>query len=107
MNIDIAQLEFIELRLREIALWLKKATGFSFTITSLYRINDKGVHGKLPLRAIDLRMRNKQIGREIESLINNRWMYDDKRPALKCAVLHGKGMNLHLHLQTHPNTIRR
>ncbi len=107
MKIDIAQLVFIDKRLRAILLSIELQTGVEFTITSLYRIDDTGVHGTLPLRGTDLRCRNKEVGKEIERLINEKWMYDHKRPNKQCAVLHGAGMNLHLHIQVHPNTIAR
>ena len=97
MRIDIKQLEFIHPILREITIWLEKETGLEFTITSLYRINDSGVHGTLLLRGIDLRMRNSVVGKQIETLINDIWVYDVNRPKLKCALLHG--YVLHLHLQ--------
>ena len=106
-NIDIAQLEFISPKLRRMVVWLEKSTGITFTITSLYRIGDNGVHGSLPLRGIDLRCRNIEIGTAIEDLINCNWFYDPDRIAKDCAFLHGKGANLHLHLQVHPDTIRR
>lgn len=107
MKIDIAQLVFIDKRLRAILLSIELQTGVEFTITSLYRIEDTGVHGTLPLRGTDLRCRNKEVGKEIERLINEKWMYDHKRPNKQCAVLHGAGTNLHLHIQVHSNTNRR
>ena len=106
-NIDIKQLEFIDPQLRKIVVWLEKITGMTFTITSLYRIGDGGVHGRLPVRGIDLRCRNRVVGEGIETLVNACWIYDPQRTVHNCALLHGKGANLHLHLQTHPNTIRR
>ena len=105
-NIDIAQLEFIDPKLREMVAWLEKSTGFTFTITSLYRIGDTGVHGQLPVRGIDLRCRNKVVGHELEYLVNYFWLYDPTRPIKECAFLHGVGANLHLHLQVHPNTVK-
>ncbi len=104
MKVDIAQLEFIDKKLRNILVWAEKNTGFEYIITSLYRINDTGVHGTLPLRGTDLRCRNREIGREIEKLINEKWSYDFTRPEKECAFLHGTGANLHLHIQVHPNT---
>jgi len=104
MNIDIKQLEFISPMLREIVLWLEAETGYDFTITSLYRIGDNGVHGTLPLRGLDLRMRNEFVGRGIAVFVNDNWQYDPSRPAKRCAKLHGDGSNLHLHLQVHPTT---
>ena len=104
MRIDIRQLEFIDKTLRDILVWLEKDTGLEFTITSIYRIGDAGVHGTLPVRGVDLRMRSQAIGLEIINKINSVWAYDPSRIGLKCAVLHGKGSNLHIHLQTHPRT---
>ena len=50
----------------------------------------------------------KNMGRktlmEIEDLINTNWIYDSNRPEKQCALLHGEGSNLHLHIQVHPNT---
>ena len=99
------QLEFIEKELRNILYFLETNTGLEFTCTSLFRINDTGVHGTLPLRGIDLRMRDKAIGSMCESLINANRKYDPERPDKKCAFLHGEGSNLHLHIQVHPNTV--
>lgn len=104
MRIDISQLEFIDKNLRVMLLWLEDTTGLEYTITSLYRIGDSGVHGTLPLRGIDLRCRNAETGKVIERLINESWIYDPARPDISCAILHGEGYNLHLHLQVHPDT---
>jgi hypothetical protein len=106
MKIDIAQLEFIDKKLRRLLLWLEDSTGLEFTITSQYRENDKGVHGQIPLRGIDLRMRDELIGERVRDCVNINWFYDPKRPDKKCAVLHGEGANLHLHIQVHANTER-
>ncbi len=99
MKIDIIQLEFIDQKLRNMIVWLEKETGLEFTITSLYRMNDSGVHGTLPLRGMDLRCRNKLIGKEIERLIDVNWVYDKGRPEKSCILIHGNGYNLHIHLQ--------
>lgn len=107
MKLDIGQLEFIDKDLRNIVVWIEEQTGFEFTGTSLYRIGDNGVHGQLPLRGVDLRMRNRKIGEAVEAEINKAWEYDPNRPNKKCAFLHGDGANLHIHLQTHPNTRAR
>lgn len=104
MRIDIAQLNFIHEKLRGILVFVEKKTGLEFTITSLYRINDKGVHGTLPLRGTDLRMRSKDIGLAIEKAVNGRFIYDTARPEKACAFLHGRGSNMHLHIQVHDNT---
>jgi hypothetical protein len=105
MKIDIGQLEFIDKKLRKLVIWLEKETGLTFAVTSLYRIDDPGVHGTMPLRGGDFRMRDYMIGKVIESFINEHWTYDPARPAKRCAKLHGEGSNLHLHIQVHPNTM--
>lgn len=104
MKSDIKQFEFVDRDLRALALWLEHSTGLEFTQTSLYRMGDEGVHGTLPLCGIDLRCRNRVIGEAIALHTNKNWVYDHTRPQMKCAVLHGEGANLHLHIQTHPNT---
>jgi hypothetical protein len=104
MKIDIGQLEFIDPKLREMAKWIEKKTGLEFTITSIYRIGDDGVHGVLPVRGIDLRCRNLEIGISIEALINKSWVYDQSRLSKKCCYLHGNESNLHFHLQVHSKT---
>ena len=101
------QLEFIDIKARTLCKWLEDETGLCFTNTSLYRMDDDGVHGVLPLRGVDLRMRSQAIGEIIVQEINLNWIYDPARPAFKCAKLHGKGSNLHIHLQTHHNTTKR
>ena len=106
MNIDIIQLEYIHKDLRRLVLWLEDTTGLTFTITSQYRMGDNGVHGTLPLRGIDLRMRHRLIGKQIEAYINKNWAYDTDRLGKHCCMLHGEGSNLHLHIQVHPNTLK-
>ena len=104
MNIDYQQLEFIDQKLRVMVRDIENETGFEFTITSLYRIGDKGNHGQLPLRAIDLRCRTLAYGAPIEEWVNNTWIYDPNRVALRCCIIHDTGHGLHFHLQVHPNT---
>lgn len=106
MKVDIANLVFIDAKLRTILSWLEKNTGLEFTVTSTYRIGDEGVHGTLPVRGVDLRMRDRPLGALIETLVNSRWQYDPNRLDLKCALVHGLGSDMHLHLQVHPNTKR-
>jgi len=106
MEIDLAQLEFVDPKLREMALDIERTFG-KRTITSLYRIDDDGVHGQLPLRGIDFRCRLIILGNLIKKYVDERWAYDYKRPNKTCCKVHGKGKNFHIHLQTHPNTTRR
>ena len=104
MTADIKQFNFIDEKLRKLALWLEATTGIQFTITSLFRLGDIGIHGTLPLRALDLRCRNKKIGTAIVNFINDYWEYDPARLGKTCAILHGEATNLHIHLQVHSNT---
>ena len=106
MEIDTGQLEFVDQMLRDILAFIEEETGFTFTITSLFRIGDSGVHGTLPLRGADVRCRDVIAGQMIEQMVNGIWKYDPKRVSKKCAYLHGEGSNLHLHIQVHPNTIK-
>ena len=106
MRIDIGQLEFIDKRLRTIALAIEAQFSVEFTITSLYRIDDSGVHGQLPLRGIDLRCSDLHLGALIRDYVNTHWAYDPDREHKQCAVF-GDPQHLdHVHLQTHPDTIR-
>lgn len=106
MKIDLMQLEFIDLNLREMATEVEDRF-MEKTITSLFRIDDEGVHGTLPLRGLDLRCRTRRHGEEVEKFVNNNWLYDPTRPKKKCCLCHDVGKGLHLHLQVHPKTIRR
>jgi hypothetical protein len=107
MKIDLVQLEFIDRTLRSIVLEVESKFEVEFTITSLYRIDDDGVHGTLPLRGIDLRCRDQAFGDMIARYINSRWVYDPNRPGKNCAWCHDTGRGLHLHFQSHPKTKRR
>jgi hypothetical protein len=107
MIIDLLQLNFIDKTLRQIVTEFEEQTGITLTVTSLYRIKDNGVHGQLPLRGIDCRMKNERIGNVIADIINEKWLYDYHRPWKKCAIFHDTGKGLHIHIQTHPNTKRK
>ncbi len=104
MRIVYEDLEFIDLKLRDLMEWVEDKTGLEFTITSLYRIGDSGVHGTLPVRGVDLRMRSALIGEMIAGLVNAHWIYDPDRLGKECAIYHDVGQGAHLHLQVHPNT---
>ena len=104
MRIDIGQISFIDDKLNNLLTWLEISTGMEFTITSLYRLEGTGVHCTLPLRGVDLRCRNEALGLEIQDLINRHYIYDSERTEKNCALLHGSGNNLHLHVQVHRNT---
>ena len=78
-------------------------------ITSAHRPGDLGVHGTYPeTRGLDLRCRNAAQGKVVCDYINSRYQYDPDRPDKMCAIFHKVGNGAyHLHLQSHPNTIRR
>ena len=105
MKIDLMQLEFIDIKLRKLALAVEERFGEKI-ITSLFRIGDKGVHGTLPLRGLDFRCKASQHGEEVENWVNSHWQYDPDRPTKKCCKFHKNRSNdgYHLHLQVHPNT---
>lgn len=105
MRADVHQLSFVDRRLRTLIEWMEEEIGVEFIATSLYRIGDPGNHGQLPLRAIDLRMRSQLIGESIERFVNDHWDYDPQRPDMKCVILHGPA--LHLHVQVSGNTRRK
>lgn len=109
MKIDLAQLEFINITLRKMVLWAEQRfiDIHEFEVTSLYRMNDNGVHGQLPLRGIDIGCQDDAIGERIEQEVNAHYQYDPQRPALKCCMYHDVGLGKHLHFQVHPNTVRR
>lgn len=106
MKADVIQFSYWNAELRKLALWIERETGVEWTITSPYRIDDLGVHGQLPLRGFDLRVKLKSMGVAVANHINTHWQYDPSRTTLKVALLHGEGANLHLHIQVHPNTKR-
>lgn len=105
MQIDLSQLEFIERELRKMVLSIEAEFGEQ-EITSLYRIGDTGVHGQLPLRGIDLRCHDANVGQAVSEYVNARWTYDPARPQMKCCVYHNVGLGYHLHLQVHHRTER-
>ena len=103
MRIDLSQLDFIDPFLRDILIHVESYFGVDFTITSLYRIDDDGVHGQLPLRGIDLRCWGKEMGEAVEDYVNDRYVYDLSRSKMKVCVFHDVGRGAHLHFQTLPN----
>ena len=102
-EIDIYNLEFINSTLRTILREIEEEFG-SQVITSLYRINDIGVHGTLPLRGVDLRSNRDQY--DIERYVNDNWIYDQTRPNRTVCMVHDAGQGVHIHLQVHPNTFK-
>jgi hypothetical protein len=105
MKTDVIQLSYLHHKLRSLLVWLESSTGLEFTETSSYRIGKGSVHNTMPCRGYDLRIRDRVIGKAIAEHINRKWIYDPSRPEVMCCVLHGEGLNLHLHIQVHPNTV--
>jgi hypothetical protein len=103
-GIDIKQLEFLHRHQRAVLAWIETRFGMILVVTSLFRMDDDGVHGSLPLRGTDLRCHSDKVGYEMEAEINAHWVYDPARPEMKVAVYHDTGRGKHLHIQTHPNT---
>jgi len=105
MKIDLMQLEFIDLKLRKLALAIDERFGQKI-ITSLFRMDDPGVHGQLPLRGLDFQCLVARHGEWVEEWVNKRWSYDSKRPEKKCCMFHKNRSNdgYHIHLQVHANT---
>ena len=77
-------------------------------VTEGYR-EGGGVHSTDPCRGIDLRSWIYSAGRleQIQHYINSRWIYDPNRPTMECCIIHDVGQGIHLHLQVHPNTIKK
>ena len=93
--------------LMDIVEWIHDEHDQNLVITSGFRRGDPGVHGQIPLRGLDLRSRIYSDPERLCRLVNDRWEYDRKRPEKVCALLHGLGLNEHIHLQVHPKTRRR
>ena len=104
--IDLLDLEFIDNKLRTMMNDIRAEFGM-LTITSLYRIGDQGVHGTLPLRAVDVRCHNQEMGKVIETWTNKHYIYDRKRPGMKVCLFHDVGRGWHLHFQVHSNTKKK
>lgn len=102
-EIDVSQLEFIHPKLRALLSDIEIRSGKQ-VITSLYRHNDTGVHGTIPVRGCDLRARKHGNAVSIVNWVNKYWVYDMDRPSRQVAIAHGEGANYHVHLQVHPNT---
>ena len=84
--------------------WVDAKFG-STTITSAFRLGNKGVHGRC--RGIDLRIWDYADPQAVVDAVNEAWIYDPERPEMMCAILHDAGSGNHIHLQVHPNTVLR
>lgn len=87
--------------------WIDDQYPGHVVITSGYRPKDKGVHGTVPCRAVDIRSWVFKDPELRANYINHMWEYDYKRPKKQVAFYHDTGSGLHFHIQVHPNTRRR
>ena len=96
---------------KHIELYSKQINPKTQKLYTVEEIKAKGtVHMANPLRGMDLRSRilTEEQNRKLVDDTNVEWVYDSARPYLKCAQLHKVGDNaFHLHIQVHPNTVRR
>lgn len=85
---------------------------YGIVMTESYREkrHSNDLHGTDPIRAIDIRewCYDKDFAIEICEDINQQWIYDPRRPNKQVALIHkANGGAMHMHIQTHPRTIRR
>lgn len=87
-------------------LFILDSWGITQVITSAFR-KGKGVHGAC--RAVDLRSHQLELEQVISlcKTVNDKWVYDPKRPHMQVILFHDVGRGPHLHIQVHPNTILR
>lgn len=77
-------------------------------ITEAWR-SGSGVHSVLPCRGIILRswMYTADELNEIAETINALWTYDPGRLDLRCLVVVSDGKGYYIHIQSHPQTIKK
>lgn len=83
-----------------------RAFGIVPVLSSTFREGSAGVHGVF--RGIDFRtwqLTMSQIN-DILNKINSKYQYDGNRPNMAVLIYHDTGRGPHLHLQSHPNTIK-
>ena len=90
----------------DIISWLAGEYPEQVVVTCGYRYGDKGVHGTLPCRGIDIRSWTFKSPDRVANYVNYEWEYDSERPEKSVAVFHDTGSGLHIHLQSHPKTRR-
>lgn len=101
MILDIKQISMFHPILVDVLIDTEEQCG-PLRLTSLWR--ESGIHGTLPLRAVDASCHSSDVGQAIAGYINSRWVYDPKRPKYKVCLYHGEVR--HIHIQVHPNTRR-
>lgn len=98
----------------EAAAYAEEKYGWNFTLTSIYRtkaedaaLNASGIH--VYWRAVDVRIKGRpqsQIN-AVADYINNRYVYNPDKPALKVCFKEVHGTGPHAHFQVHANTKRK
>ena len=91
-------------KLRKLMLWTAKRFRIFITEGHREKRHPNDLHGTLPIRAIDIRTRIYSDPQKIADEINENWIYDPKRPHMKCAVYGDQNHLDHIHLQVHPTT---
>ena len=91
-----------------LAVWLVSRL-MEVIFTSGYRPKkiydkDSGIASTKPCRHLDIRSYIYKDPQGVVDDVNKHWIYDPKRPELKCAVLHDVGQGNHIHLQVHDRT---
>ena len=85
--------------------WVHEQWPGRVIITSLYRQDDRGVHGQKPCRGADIRSWVFSYPDAIVAAINDVWDYGDNQHQV--ALLHDAGRGEHIHLQVRDNTGQR
>ncbi len=71
-------------------------TGYREGVHTLWRGVDVRIRGRGPDEALS-----------VATFVNDRWLYDQTRPMMRCALMEGAGpqsSGSHLHFQAHPRT---
>ncbi len=106
MKIDLRQLDHMDNMVVAIAEDIENHSGVEFTVSSLLRPGDKGVHGFG--RGIDLSCQDHRLGEAVQRYVNGRYVYDPARTTKMCCLYHKvDGGAWHIHLQSHPSTEMR
>jgi len=108
-----AEWELVNPRIRALVCYtssLLEDVGHECVVTGLLRTRQEqiAIYGDAPPisvhevhRGADIRanLMDKKVAQGIVDTINSHMAYDLERPNLKTALLHGKGANIHIHLQ--------
>ena len=92
--------------LSEVEHWIIETFGMLVTESYRPQLHQHDLHGTDPVRAKDIRSRCYSTPEDVAEAINKKWQYDPSRPRKLVAVYHDSGQGPHIHLQTHPNTIK-